>query len=96
MAMKPLDRKILLMRRGVTMAAIGRALGVTRNHVVRVVSGKGRSPTVEAEVARVLGLSAVRVFGKPPVRQAPKSPALRALMRRAAVQAPQSGARKSA
>ncbi len=62
MPLTPLDRKIALLRAGVSMAEIGRQLGVTKNHVAMVVAGKRRSPRVEAKVAESIGKPTGRVF----------------------------------
>jgi transcriptional regulator with XRE-family HTH domain len=62
MAMTPLERKIELMRREVTMAAIARQLGVSKAHVSQVVAGLRRSPNVERAVAEAIGRPRARVF----------------------------------
>lgn len=53
-AMTPKERKIELMRAGVTMISIARRLGITVAHVSMVVGGKRRSPRVENEIAAAL------------------------------------------
>lgn len=63
MPLSPIDRKVGLLRQGVTMSEIGRGLGVTPNHVSKVVAGERRSPAVEQAVAQALGLPAEEVFG---------------------------------
>lgn len=67
MPMKPLDRKVELVRREINLAQIGRQLGVTRHHVAMVVGGRRRSPSVEAAVSEAIGLPMEEVFG-PAVR----------------------------
>jgi predicted transcriptional regulator len=62
MPMSPLDRKAELIRKGVSLTSIAETLGVTPQHVSQVLSGKRRSPTVEAEVARCLAQDVGDVF----------------------------------
>jgi transcriptional regulator with XRE-family HTH domain len=62
MPLSPIDRKVGLLRRGVTMSEIARELEVSPHHVSRVVSGERRSPAVEQAVAKALGLPVARVF----------------------------------
>lgn len=64
MSLSPLDRKIALMRAGVTMSAIARTVEppVTANHVCQVVAGKRRSPRIEAAVAHAIKKQPDEVF----------------------------------
>lgn len=62
MPIEPIDRKIELIRAGVSMAEIGRTLGVTKEHVSMVVGGKRRSPRVETAVADAIGKPVEDVF----------------------------------
>lgn len=64
MALSPMDRKIALMRRETTMSDIARRLGVSAQHVSRVVAGERHSPTVEAAIAEELGLPVEAVFAR--------------------------------
>lgn len=63
MALAPLDRKIALMRHGVTMTSIALRLDVSPNHVAKVVRGQRYSKTVRAAVAEAIGLPVEEVFG---------------------------------
>lgn len=62
--MTPLDRKIALMRAGVTAADIASELGVTRQFVSEVVRGTRRSDgdRVEAAIAAAIGKPVADVF----------------------------------
>ena len=64
MAMSPIDRKVELLRKGVSMSEIARELDppVSLNHVSRVVAGERRSPRVEAAIAEAIGLPLDAVF----------------------------------
>lgn len=62
MPMKPADRKAELVRRGVTLADIARALEVSGPHVSQVLYGKRRSPRVEQAIAEAIGKPVSRVF----------------------------------
>lgn len=54
--MNAMDRKILMLRKGITQAEIARRLGVSGATVSLVVSGRMRSRRVEQEIAEALGL----------------------------------------
>ena len=54
--MNGMDRKILMLRRGITQAEIARRLGVSGATVSLVVSGKMKSRRVEQTIAEALGL----------------------------------------
>lgn len=62
MPLSPLDRKIALMRAGITMSDIARGLGVTPGHVAQVVNNDRRSGNVESAVADAIGLPVGEVF----------------------------------
>jgi hypothetical protein len=62
MPMTPIEIKVELLRREVTLASIARELNVTDGHVSQVVSGKRRSPVVEAAVAKAIGRPVGDVF----------------------------------
>jgi lambda repressor-like predicted transcriptional regulator len=64
MPLSPLDRKIELLRKGVTMSGIARELDppVSPNHVHKVVAGERRSPRIEQAIADVIGLPVAEVF----------------------------------
>jgi transcriptional regulator with XRE-family HTH domain len=62
MPLSPQDRKAELVRKGVSLTSIAESLGVTPQHVSQVLSGKRRSPTVEAEVALKIGKPVGQVF----------------------------------
>lgn len=65
MALTPLERKIRLLRNGVTFAQIARELDppVTTATVSMVNAGKRVSPRVERAIAEAIGLSVDRAFG---------------------------------
>lgn len=63
-----IERKIALLRAGVTMTEIARDLGITVQHVSHVIAGKARSPRVEQAVAAAIGKPASQVF--PPANSA--------------------------
>lgn len=54
--MNAINRKILMLRKGITQAEIARRLGVSGPTVSLVVSGRMRSRRVEQEIAESLGL----------------------------------------
>lgn len=54
--MNAMDRKILMLRKGITQAEIARRLSVSGATVSLVVSGRMRSRRVEQAVAEALGL----------------------------------------
>lgn len=64
MPLTPLDRKVALLRKRMTMSEIARRLKppVSPNHVSKVVAGERRSPRVEAAIAEAIGLPVGRVF----------------------------------
>lgn len=64
MPLSPLDRKIELLRKGVTMSEIARELDppVTPNHVSKVIAGERRSPRVELAIAEKIGKPVEAVF----------------------------------
>jgi len=62
MPMTPLDRKVALIRRGVSMADVAADLDVSRQFVSDVVRGNRRSDRVEEAVAKALGLPRTEVF----------------------------------
>ena len=66
MTMTALDRKVALLRKGVTMSDIARALvpPVTPQQVSMVVSGRRDSKRVRSAVAAVIGQPVARVFPK--------------------------------
>lgn len=63
--MTPLDRKIALLRRGITLDRIAAALPERRSisHISYVIAGKRRSPTIEAAVAKLAGVRRAVMFG---------------------------------
>jgi len=54
--------KYQLNLRGLSMADIGRQVGVNRSMVSQVISGGKRSPKVERALARVVGIPARDLF----------------------------------
>lgn len=58
----PFERKVGLMKRGISMSEIGRSLGITGAQVSYVVAGQRRSPRVEIAVAEALGEPIEKVF----------------------------------
>lgn len=54
--MNGMDRKILMLRKGITQAEIARRLGVSGATVSLVVSGRMRSRRVEQAISEALGL----------------------------------------
>ena len=62
MAMTPVERKVELMKRGVTMASIAKKLGVHFSHVGHVVNDRRRSPEVEKAIAEAIGKPLKKVF----------------------------------
>lgn len=64
MPLSPLDIKVELIRKGVTMSAIARELEppVSANHVSKVVAGERRSPRIEAAIAEKIGRAVDEVF----------------------------------
>jgi transcriptional regulator with XRE-family HTH domain len=62
MTMSPIDRKVALIRKGIAMTEIARALEVSHTQVSRVVAGERRSPRVEQAIADALGLPVREVF----------------------------------
>lgn len=65
MALSPVERKVALLREGVTVSALAEQIGVTVSHVSQVVLGKRRSPRVEAAVAAAIHQAPEDVFGAP-------------------------------
>lgn len=72
MALSPIDRKVELLRKGVSMSDIARQLDppVSAHHVSRVVAGERRSPRIEAAVANAIDLPLESVFDPQPERAA--------------------------
>ena len=66
MPMTPIDRKVELLRKGVSMSEIANSLGMSVQHVSAVIAGNRRSPRVEAEVASRINRTAEEVFGPQP------------------------------
>lgn len=62
MPMTPLDRKVALVRRQVSLAQIGAQLGVSRQFVSDIVRGNRRSERVETAVAEAIGKPVEKVF----------------------------------
>jgi transcriptional regulator with XRE-family HTH domain len=62
MPMTPIEIKVELLRKGLTLAGIARDLNVSGAHVSQVVSGKRRSQVVERAVAEAIGKPVARVF----------------------------------
>lgn len=64
MPLSPLDRKIALLRAGVTMSEIARQLDppVSANHVSKVIAGERRSPRIERAIAEAIDLPEDAVF----------------------------------
>jgi predicted transcriptional regulator len=58
-----LERKVALMRAGVTMKEVAEELGVSPPHVSQVVAGKRRSPRVEQAIASKVGKKREQLFG---------------------------------
>jgi transcriptional regulator with XRE-family HTH domain len=69
MAFTPVDRKVELLRAGITQASIAEKLGTTKASVSKVLSGKRRSAPIEAAIAEALGLDPRVVF--PPSTRRP-------------------------
>jgi transcriptional regulator with XRE-family HTH domain len=59
---KPLDLKILLMRKGISQTQIASDLGVTRQAVNFIIEGKGRSGRIELAIAVSLGQDVNSLF----------------------------------
>ena len=66
MPMPPLERKVALLRAGVTQTAIAREAGVTVSHVSEVMYGRRRSPRIEQAIAGALKLPVESVFEPAP------------------------------
>lgn len=64
MPMTPVEIKVELLRKGVTLAAIAADLNLTAGHVSQVVWGKRRSAPVEEAVARAIGKPVGKVFAR--------------------------------
>jgi hypothetical protein len=64
MPLSPLDRKVELLRAGVTMSEIARELDppVSPNHVSKVIAGERRSPRIERAIAEKIGIPVEQVF----------------------------------
>jgi Ner family transcriptional regulator len=62
MPMKPVEIKVELLRKGVTLQAIANDLSVSQPHVSQVVWGKRRSVRVEEAVAKAIGKPVEKVF----------------------------------
>ena len=60
--MTGLERKIELMKKGVTISSIARDLKLSFGHVQKVVAGERRSPNVERAIATAIGRPVTRVF----------------------------------
>lgn len=65
MTMTGLERKIALLKNGITMQSIADGLGVTIAHVSAVTLGKARSPRVEVAIAAAIGKSVAATFPPP-------------------------------
>lgn len=68
MAISPIERKVALLREGVTITSLARRLGVTVTQVSQVVLGKRRSARIEAAVAAAIHVAPEDAF--PPVASA--------------------------
>jgi hypothetical protein len=74
MPLNPLDRKIALMRVGVTMTEIGRRAGnLTVGHVSEVLYDRRRSLRVEEEIAKAIKRPIEEVFPPMPEKLAKAS-----------------------
>lgn len=62
MPLTPLDRKAELVRKGLSMSDVARQLGLSANHVSKVIAGERRSPRVERAVADAIGKPVEKVF----------------------------------
>lgn len=62
MHMTPVDIKVELLRKGVTIASIAKELEVEAPHVSQVLHGKRRSPRVEQAIAKAIGRPVAKVF----------------------------------
>jgi hypothetical protein len=62
MPMTPVEIKVELLRKGVTLASIAQDLELTAGHVSQVVWGKRRSADVEKAVAEAIGRPVSKVF----------------------------------
>lgn len=62
MPLTPQDRKAELVRRGLTMSDVARSLGLSLNHVSKVIAGERRSPRVERAIAKRIGQPVESVF----------------------------------
>lgn len=66
MPMPPLERKVALMRAGITQSEIARRVGVSNSHVGDVLHGHRRSAQVEAAIADAIGKPVADVFEPAP------------------------------
>lgn len=57
------QRKAALVLHGISTTDVANDLGVTRQHVWQVLTGKRRSPRVEHAIAQKIGKPVERVFG---------------------------------
>lgn len=62
MPLKPLDRKVALVRKRVKQAQIARNLGVSQAYVCDVLYGRRRSEKIETAIADAIGKPVAEVF----------------------------------
>lgn len=60
--MNPLERRVLLLRAGLTQAEIARAYGCSRQHVGQVIWGSSRNPEMRRYIARRLGMRVAQIW----------------------------------
>ena len=60
--MNAIERKVALLRKGISMSDIARQLDVTPQHVSMVVNGERRSPRVEDAIAAALDIPLHELF----------------------------------
>ncbi len=63
MPMLPIDRKVELVRRRISISSIARDLGYSQHHVSQVLYGYRRNERVELAIAAHIGQSREEVFG---------------------------------
>lgn len=77
--MTALERKIALLKKGITMQSIADRLDVTISQVSAVTLGKTRSPRVEAAIAAAIGKSVATTFPPPEPPRSARRPKVGAL-----------------
>lgn len=68
MVSSPTERKVALLRAGITQSQIARQLRTSLQYVNDVLYGRRRSPRIEAAIAEAIGRPVEDVFPPAPVR----------------------------